>query len=656
MKSNEKWVEKYENAKAAYSEQISLMSRSQSQYDGTMQPKSGKATTTLYNVTKELIETTIDSQIPMPKVEANIPTEKNKKLARMIEDMCKYEAKRLKLSEGNDEDERATRVLGGQIYFVEWNNLVKTHDTVGAVNVRMINAMQFIPQTNIHRKEYMDYCFFDFEVTKDSIKKKFGIDVADESMDSEKGTDVNNDMITQHYCFYRNGNTIGCYSWVGQTDIIDDPKYQQRGKKVCSKCGLTKSGNKCECGSTKFEKRNLEFEELAEDIIRSDGVIIPRMSWAKDEDGNFLQQDVQVPAMTQDLDEFGNIVEVPVYEQEFDDKMNVIGEKPAMTVESQPYQIPTKIPYYFPNGFPISVRKNVSSSAKFIGDSDAEMIYEIQDTMNKVSTRMISKLMKAGSIMKKPKNINFNFSNTEQIIEFENPADASMIGVVNITFDVQNDMNTLSYLYNTAKSALGVSDTFQGKADTTAKSGVAKEIQVQRALGRQESKSVMKNCAYGELYRLIFQYNLAYADEPRKFETQTEEGEIIEGAFNRYDFLELDEYGNWYYNDEFTFTTDSQGSSAENRQYVLQTMESDFKSGLYGEITDPASILQFWKDRETMNYPNAKRQVARWQKKVEEQKLMQEQMQQQLLEGGMPNDMSNLQGNGTNGGLGNPIG
>ena len=44
--------------------------------------------------------------------------------------------------------------------------------------------------------------------------------------------------------------------------------------------------------------------------------------------------------------------------------------------------------YYFPNGFPISVRKNVSSSAKFIGDSDAEMIYEIQDTMNKVSTRM----------------------------------------------------------------------------------------------------------------------------------------------------------------------------------------------------------------------------------------------------------------------------
>jgi hypothetical protein len=57
-----------------------------------------------------------------------------------------------------------------------------------------------------------------------------------------------------------------------------------------------------------------------------------------------------------------------------------------------------------------------------------------------------------------------------------------------------------------------------------------------------------------------------------------------------------------------------------------------------------------------MNYPNAKRQVARWQKKVEEQKLMQEQMQQQLLEGGMPNDMSNLQGNGTNGGLGNPIG
>lgn len=650
MKSTERmnfWKDKYENAKSSYASELTLMERSLKQYDGTMQPSSGKATKTLYNVTKELIETTIDSQIPMPKVEPNIPTDKNKRLARTIEDMCKFEVKRLRLAENNDEDERTTRTLGGDIYFVEWNNLVRTHNTVGAVNVRVVNPIQFIPQSNIHRKEYMDYFFFDFEVTKDSVKKKYGVDVSNESMDAEKGTDVNNDLVTQHYVFYRNVHAIGCFSWIGETIVIDDPKYQLRGRKVCSRCGLTKSGNKCTCGSTKFEKRDLEYEELTEDVIREDGTVIPSMSWAKDEEGNILYRDMEFPVFEQMQDEYGNLTEVPVYEREFDDNQKVIAEEQMTRMEQHPYMEPTKIPYYLPKGFPIAVRKNVSSSEKFMGDGDAAMIYEIQDTMNKVATRMIEKLMKAGSILKKPKNINFNFSNTEQIVEFENPADANGIGVINLTFDVQSDMNTLTYLYNTAKSVLGISDTFQGKQDTTAKSGRAKEIQVQRALGRQESKTVMKNAAYSELYKLIFQYNLAYADEPRKFESQTEEGEIAEGIFNRYDFLEQDEYGNWYYNDEFTFSTDSQGSTAENRQYVLETMEMDFKSGLYGDLQDPATILQFWKDRESMNYPNAKRQVARWQKKAEEQKLMQQQMM-----GGDVGAMPNLQNNGTNGGLG----
>ena len=68
-------------------------------------------------------------------------------------------------------------------------------------------------------------------------------------------------------------------------------------------------------------------------------------------------------------------------------------------------------------------------------------------------------------------------------------------------------------------------------------------------------------------------------------------------------------------------------------------MLADFNAGLYGNPQDPETVLAFWKDRESMNYPNAKRQVARWQEKVdriqemqEEQQLMQEIMQQQAAE------------------------
>lgn len=611
------WKDKYENCKASYADQLKLMNRSQRQYDGTLQPDSGRETVTLYNMTKELIETTIDSQIPMPKVEADVPSEKNKLLASIAEDLCKHEIKRLKLAENNDEDERTTRTMGGDIYFVEWNNLIKTHTTVGAVNVRVIKPTQVIPQAKLFRKDYMDYIFLDFDVTKKSIKEKYGIDVNSEDLDSEKGTDINNDLVTQHYVFFRNSKgTIGCYSWVGETEILNQEEYQCRSEKVCKKCGRAKSGKVCECGSKEFVLSPLAYEELTEDIVRSDGSVIPATTYARDEDGNFLLEDVETPVMEIGFDGMG-YSPMPVYDRVFDDKGQVIGEKPVTKIEQQPYQVPTKIPYYIPKGFPIIVRKNVSSANKFIGDGDAEMVYEIQDKMNKVATRMVDKLYKAGSILKKPKELDFNFANCEQVVEFDNIADAQGIGVVNLTFDTQSDMNTLNYLYNTAKSMLGISDTFQGKQDTTAKSGRAKEVQIQRALGRQESKTIMKNAAYAELYKMIFEYNLAYSDEPRKFESHDEAGEVVEGTFSRYDFLEQDEFGNWYYNDQFTFTTDSAGSASENRQFVLDTMEMDFKSGLYGNIADPETILALWKDREAMNYPNAKRQVARWAKKVQ---------------------------------------
>jgi len=55
-------------------------------------------------------------------------------------------------------------------------------------------------------------------------------------------------------------------------------------------------------------------------------------------------------------------------------------------------------------------------------------------------------------------------------------------------------------------------------------------------------------------------------------------------------------------------------------------MNKDFSEGLYGDKADPETTLNLWKDRESMGYPNAKRQVVRWQRKVEEYKEMQAQL------------------------------
>ena len=630
----EEFKEKYQTALNAYDSKRSLFTTWQAQYEGLMQPEKGKAVETLFNFSKELIESQIDSNVPSPKVEADKPTDRNKQLALIAEKMLRAESKRLKFKEENDEDERTAKIHGGNLRLIEWDNTQKTHDTVGANNSLLIHPLQYVPQEGVYHAKLMDYQFVTFEKTKSMIKSQYGKDVEDESIDPQTAEATQADeTVTQVICYYRNKKGgIGVISWAGDTILIDDDEYNARGKQVCAQCGETKpSGeNVCKCGSRKWEKRNLEYEELTEDVQTMFGTI-PAMSLAMNEDGTPKLMDVEEPVY--DTDDFGNIY--PVYDMQFDDQMNPIGGIPRMQTVQQTYEEPTKLPYYVPKSWPLVIRKNVSKYRDVLGDSDCELIRPLQDKANKISTKMMKKSLNSGSYLAKPKELNFNFGNSDvgdkenQIIELTDPSQKDMIKAVELKFDPMGDMNTVNQLYQWAKSLLGINDSSQGKQDPTAQSGKAKEIQIARALGRQQSKIEMKNAFYADCYRVIFEYMLAYTDEPREYSSENDEGEEEIITFNRYDFLEQDEFGNWYYNDEFTFTVDSQGNTQENREYVIETMNKDFADGLYGDPADPETMLNLWKDRESMNYPNAKRQVARWQRKVEEFKQMQQMQMQQ---------------------------
>lgn len=624
------WDARYQTAVTEYEDVRRQMQKNRQQYDGTLQPDSGKKVKCIYNFTKELIESAVDSSIPRPKVEPLVKTERNKHLARVIEAMLVNEAKRINFEPMNDLDERTTKIAGGDIAMVEWNNNIKTHNTVGGIDIRLISPERFTPQPGVYELKRMDYIFLDFEDTKENILKVYGVDVDDESVDPERAEqDMANDTVTQVWAFFRNRNGgVGVFSWVGDKVIIDDEEYQARADEVCERCGLTRpvGETRCACGSSSWKLRKAQFEELEQDILREDGVTIPAMSYAREEDGTYKTQEVEVPVT--EVNPLTGIQE-PVYEQVFDDKMNVIGDRPAVTIEQQPYMEPTKLPYYVPKSWPVCLRKNVSAESKVFGDSDVEMIFTQQDEANKLTTRLVDKTRNAGQILAKLKSSDFNFSNGIQVVEANSIDELAAIRNIDLRFDVGQEVNLVNQLYVWAKSLLGINDSSQGKQDTTATSGRAKEAQISRAQARQASKVVMKNNFYQQIYRAMMEYALAYMDEPRNYPYQDDDGEDEDIIFSRYDFLEQDEFGNWYYNDQFVITIDPSGSIAENRQTMLEMMQADFSGGLYGNIQDPETILTFWKDREALNYPNAKRQVARWQKKVDELKQQQEQIAQQ---------------------------
>lgn len=628
--SLEKWTAKYENAKTAWQPCKDKLVSYEKQYMGELQPTQGRKVTTIYNFTKELIETEIDNTIPQPKVDPIIFTDRNVKLAKIAEDMLRGELKKLKMVEFNDTDERNTKIFGLNACLISWNNTIKSHYTVGAVDLKSITPLRIVPQPHIEDIDDMDYIFVDFDLTKQSVKKRYGVDVSDEEMENE--TDLTSDTVTQHFCFYKNvKGYIGCFSWIGDTVVIDEENYNARQVKVCKKCGATKPADKstCICGSNKFEKRNLKYETLDEDKVTNftdesgNPIIIPAQSLAR-ENGELLYADTErevteINPLTGQLE--------PVLERVFDENMNVIGERPMMESVQTPYYEPTKIPYYTPQTFPVVLRKNISIAGRLLGDSDCNTIKELQLNSNMIATRLIDKAHKEGSILYKPKDLPYEPSNSEQVIELESPDQVTMIGIKDLRFDTSQSVNLINQAYAWARSCLGINDSFQGKADSTAISGTAKESQISRALGRQESKTKMKNVYYSAIYRMMFEYMLAYADEPRKYTTEDADGETQETVFDRYDFLEQDEYGNWYYNDQFIVSIDTSGVISDNRQYMLESMQNDFLGGLYGDVQDPETLYNFWKDRAEQGYPNAKRQASRWKKKVDEMANMQMPMQ-----------------------------
>ena len=65
---------------------------------------------------------------------------------------------------------------------------------------------------------------------------------------------------------------------------------------------------------------------------------------------------------------------------------------------------------------------------------------------------------------------------------------------------------------------------------------------------------------------------IAYTDEPRTIRSEDENGTSVYTTFSKYDFLERDETGQWYYNVDYLFSTDNAATLASNREAMWQEM------------------------------------------------------------------------------------
>jgi len=295
---------------------------------------------------------------------------------------------------------------------------------------------------------------------------------------------------------------------------------------------------------------------------------------------------------------FGELEAIETEEQDsVDENGNII----KIQIQKQ-----IQIPYYKPNCIPLILRKNVSRINKFLGTSDVEVIMDQQDNIKKFGNKINEKALSGGSIFTKHTDTRIEMTDEElRVVNLKDPNQKAMLGVMDIKPDISADRVLINDNYQYAKSGLGITDSFQGKYDASATSGVSKQYSINQAAGRLESKRTMKNDAYAKLYKMMFQFWIAYADQKIPFQSIGQNGEIEFDFFDRYAFLNKDEAGEYYWNDEFIFETDPTSTIMTNREAMWSQMDYKLQSGAFGTLGDPRTNLRYWKYMEENSYPNA---------------------------------------------------
>lgn len=613
----------YNEARTFSDEMYEKLDQHLKQYKGDKKiDGSDTEATQVRNITYELVESQVTSYLPSPAVTAKMYSEKNERNAKSIETLLSNKRDELPFEKLNDIDERFNPVYGGSVWLVEWDNSITTHNTVGDIKITCVSPPKFTGQPNIFEVKDMEYCFIQFETTKDEIVRKYGVrpEVADETESDESADDK---TATLYICYYKNEKDKVCqYIWSADTQLLDIEDYYARKRYVCKKCGKRKEI--CNCEHAKYELQNEEYEEVDRDIVLSDGGVIPAMST--------IIKDGQVVTETQKQQAILENGEVAL-----EDVNGVM--LPMMIDVEVPKLEQTKLPFYTPNILPIVIRKNISEEDSLLGQSDCEAIRPQQQAINKVESRIGEKLFGGGVYPIVPEGSNLELDNSIFKKVFKcNQGNQKLFGRLDLQVDISRDIVQSDRLYDQAKRILGISDSYQGQYDASAQSGKAKQIQVQQSAGRLDSKRKMKNAAYAEIDQIIFQYYLAYADEPRPVTYKDAQGRRQNIYFNRYDFIERDEAGEYYYNDEYLFSTDATIDVEKSRELLWQENRANFQQGAYGDPKLPQTQLIFWQNMEKAHYPWAHDNVERIKEEIaRQQEIAQYQAQIQGLQGEVKN-------------------
>lgn len=648
------WQQRRARADSDYSEENKRMDERETLYKGKRKikplvkgdhQKDGTLNETphINNLVFENVESMVSTSIPTPKVTAK--RKKDEKLAAVIEHWLRNELDRLPFETMNDMAERTVPLQGGCGWLVEWDNKRGTHTHMGELKVTMLHPKLFCPQPGVFTGiQDMDWFIVKVPTTKGSIRREYGLDVSElgeeqPELRSSGGTASQDEMVTKYIGYEKNEDGgIDRFVWVNSTVLENIENYQARHQEVCRGCHRKKPT------PGQIISNNVETPPLIpRPGMETPGGLIPEdllsLEGAFGVAGELADRLMKPPEDAAGKDMLLAGIEVdagkpkePVRyqggpcpwcggtdwtdaEDEYEEVMlpirtgqgtEVQGASYSLDANGKPILKPQLIPYYKPNMLPIVLQRNVSVYGQLLGNADSDAIEDQQNTTNRLEKKVIDRLIKAGTRITLPPNNRVTIDpNDGEKIYLSDISDRQYIGTYDFSGSVESELSYMTMIYEEARRQLGITNSFQGREDRTATSGIAKEFQAAQSAGRLESKRVMKGAAYAELFEMMFKFALAYSDEPRDVTARDHRGDQVYETFNRYDFLEQDADGVYYWNDDFLFSVDTNQALEANRTAMWQETRMNLQTGAFGDPAQTETLILFWSKMEELHYPGA---------------------------------------------------
>lgn len=521
--------------------------------------ESKRKATQLRKMIYELIESKVDNSIPMPRITPRCKDDLD--LVDVTENYLKFEMDRMLSEQENDRSERATYIDGTSWYKICWDSLDSTHERSGDLRVEVLLADQVIPEPGCKDYRLMNYIFEKSNMSLSRIYDLYGRVILPTD-------DISGVEVISYY--YKNDNGIigrFMYAPASMQVISWDEDWQIRKIRKCTTCGAINAiGDHCyNCGHEKFKFENAMNEVLEESLLQ---------------------------------------LHNPYEEGKSDD--------PTNNAETEVFlEAGTEIPFYRIRQLPFVPRPSVSSLETIYGISEVSILLDMQDSVNKILSKVEDKILKSGAVVTKPEKMKINDTDESfKIMGVKTAEEAAMVQAKQILADVSQDIAGAQLFYESARASSGITESYQGKIDNTATSGKAKEISTMQTAGRLESLRIMKAAAFSGVYELMFKYLLAFSDETRKFVKILPDGKQEEMLWNKYMFLRKDKNGTLYYADDFAFSTDPAATLSNNRVQMWQETLQQFTMGTFGTPQDARVLELYWNIMDSLQYPLAKLVLA----------------------------------------------